>query len=66
VLLSGNVQSEHVPAGEGSKQRYYRNINTLRLCRALLLSRDFQSEHFAAGESVQKTLLTEPQQFKPL
>jgi len=32
VLLSGNVQFEHVVAGKVFKQRYYRNINTLRLC----------------------------------
>jgi len=60
VLLSGNVQSEHVAAGEVFKQRYYRNINTLSLCRPELLSRNLQSEHFAAGDSFQKTLLFEP------
>ena len=60
MLLSGNVQSEHVAAGEVFKQRYYRNINTLSLCRPELLSRNLQSEHFAAGDSFQKTLLFEP------
>jgi len=38
VLLSGNVQSEHVAAGEYSKQHYYRNINILRYCMPMLLS----------------------------
>jgi len=39
--------------GKGFKQRYYRNLNALRLCRPLLLSGNVQSEHFAAGDSVQ-------------
>jgi len=30
MLLSANVQSEHVAAGESFKQRYYRNINILK------------------------------------
>ena len=30
VLLSGKVQSEHVAAGEGFKQRYYQYINTIK------------------------------------
>jgi len=30
VLLSGNVQSEHVTVVEGFKQRYYPNINTFK------------------------------------
>jgi len=33
-----------------SKQRYYRNINNLRICRQVLLSGNFQSEHVAAWE----------------
>jgi len=48
VLLSGNVQTEHVSAGERD-QRYYRNINNLSLCRPELHSGNVQSEHVAAG-----------------
>jgi len=59
VLLSGNVQFEHVAAVEVFKQRYYRNIKTLSLCRPVLLSGNFQSEHVAAGEMVQTTILSE-------
>ena len=51
MLHSGNVQSEHVAAGESFKQRYYRNINTLSLRRPDLLSGNVQSEHVAAGET---------------
>jgi len=77
LLLSGNVQSEHVAAGERLKiniigtltlkasvgqcyfqvtcnlnlsqqwkvfkKRYYRNLNSLRLCRQVLLSGNFLS-----------------------
>jgi len=32
------------------KQRYYRNINTLSLCRPVLLSGNLQSENVAAGK----------------
>jgi len=46
--------------GKFFKQRYYRNINTLSLCRAELLSGNIQCEHVAAGESVQTTILSEP------
>ena len=35
---------------KGFKQRYYRNINSLRLCRPVLLSGSVQSEHVAAGK----------------
>ena len=35
-------------------QGYYGNINTLSVCRPVLLSGDVQSEHVAAGEMVQK------------
>jgi len=93
VLLSRNVQSEHVAAGEVfkqryygninnlsfvgqwyfqvipnlnmsqqwkvSKQRYYRTLNTLGLCRPLLLSGYVQSEHVAAVESIQATILSD-------
>jgi len=59
VLLSGNVQSEYVAAGEVFIQRYYRNIITLSLCRLVLLSGNFQSEHVAAGEMFQTTILVE-------
>jgi len=46
--------------GKGFKQRYYRNLNTLSLCRSELLSGNFQSEHVAAGETVHTTILSEP------
>ena len=59
MLLSGNVQPEHVAAGEYFKQRYYRNINILRFCRPMLLSGNIQSEHVAAGESVQTMILSD-------
>jgi len=57
VLLSGNVQSEHVAAVEMFKQRYYRNLNNLSLCRPILLSGNVQSEYVAAVERVQRTIL---------
>ena len=60
VLLSGNVQSEHVAAGEMVKLLYYRKLNTLSFCRPVLLSGNFQSEYVAAGESAQTTILKEP------
>jgi len=41
------------------KQRQYRNINTLRLCRQVLLSGNDQLEHVAAVEMVQTTILSE-------
>jgi len=59
VLLSGNVQSEHVAAGEYLKQRYYGNINIFRYCRSMLLSGNIQSEHVAAGEKVQRMILSD-------
>jgi len=59
VLITGNVQSEHVAAGEVLKKRYYRNINSLSLCRPVLPSGNVQSEHVGAGESVQATILSE-------
>jgi len=40
--------------GKRFQQRYYRNINTLSLCRPLLHSGNVQSEHVALGESVQR------------
>ena len=36
------------------EQRYYRNLNTLRLCRPVLLSGNFQSEHVEAGENFEQ------------
>jgi len=47
-------------------KKYYRNINTLRICRPVLLSGNVQSEHVAAGESVQTTILWKSLQFKPM
>jgi len=32
------------------KRSYYRNINTLSLCRPVLLSGNLQSDYFAAGK----------------
>jgi len=45
--------------GKGFKQRYYRNINTLGLCRPVLRSGTVQYESVAAGEMVQTTILSE-------
>ena len=42
------------------KQRYYRNIENLSLCRSVLHSVNVQSEHVAAGEIVQTTVQLEP------
>jgi len=41
------------------KQRYYRYINTLSICRPVLLYGNFQSEHVAAGEIFQRMILLE-------
>ena len=46
--------------GKVFRQRYYRNLNNLRLCRPVLLSGNFQFEHVAAGEIVQTAILSEP------
>jgi len=40
--------------GKSFKQRYYRNVYTLSLCRPLILSGNFQSEHVAAGKVFQQ------------
>ena len=45
--------------GKDFIQRHYRNINTLSLCRPVLLESNIQSEHVAAGESLDKTILSE-------
>jgi len=34
--------------GKGLKQRYYRNFNTLSLCRPVFLSRNIQTQQDAA------------------
>jgi len=60
VLLSGNIQSEHDAAGEMFENRYYRNINTLSLCRPELLSGNVQSEHVALGVMFHTMILSEP------
>jgi len=52
--------------GKRFKQRDYRNIYNLILCRPVLLSGNIQSEHFAAGERFHTTILSEHEQFKPL
>jgi len=59
LLLSGNVQTEHVAlGGKKFKQRYYWNLNNLSLCRLVLLSGIVQSEQVLAGESEQITILS--------
>ena len=57
VLLSRNVESEHVAAWEKFQKRCYRNIYNLSFCSPVLLSVNVQSEHVAAGKSVQTTIL---------
>jgi len=52
--------------GKGFKQRYYRNIYNLSLCRPGLLSGNVQSEHVAGGEQVVTKILTEHEHFKTL
>ena len=66
MLLSSTFQSEHVAAGEEFKQRHYRNLYSFGICRPVLLSGIVQSEHVATGESVQKTILSEHEHFKPM
>jgi len=39
--------------GKVFKQRYYRNVNALTICRTVLLSGNFQSEHVAADDIFQ-------------
>jgi len=41
------------------KQRYYRNLNILSLCRTVLLEGKVQSQHFPPVEIVQTTILSE-------
>jgi len=41
------------------KQRYYRKINTLGVCRPVLLSVNIQTELVAESEGVQTTILSE-------
>jgi len=53
VLLSGNIQSQHVAVGEAFKQQYYRKLQLLKFCSPVLLSGNLQSEHVAAGEGFQ-------------
>jgi len=45
--------------GKSFKQTYYRNINSLRLCRQVLLTGNFQSEHAAAAERFQTKILSD-------
>ena len=45
--------------GKAYKERYYRKINTLNICRPVLHSDNVQSEHVVAGESVERTILLE-------
>ena len=66
VILSSNVQSEHVAAVEFVQKRYYRNINLLSLCRPVLLSGNVQSEHVAEVARVRRTILLDHYHFKPL
>jgi len=60
VLLSGNVQSEHVAAVERVQTTIYRNLKSLSLCRPMFLSGNVQSEQVAAVEMIQRTILSEP------
>jgi len=46
--------------GKFFKQRYYRNLNTLNFCRAVLLSGNDQFEHVAVVDIVQIKILSEP------
>jgi len=48
------------------KQRYYRKLNNLCLCRPVLLSGNVQSEHVAEVASVRTTILLEHYHIKPL
>ena len=59
VLYSGNVESEHVAAGEIVQTTIISDLTTLRLFRPVLLSGNFQSEHVSAGERVQAKILSE-------
>jgi len=45
ITLNLNMSQQ----GKWIKQRYYRNINNLSLCRPELLSGNLKSEHVAAG-----------------
>jgi len=45
--------------GKVSVKRYYWNINTLSLCRPMLLTGNFQSDHVAAEEVFQTLILSE-------
>ena len=58
VLLSGNVQSEHVAEVEMVKQRYNCNTNSLSHCRRVLLSGNVQSEHVAQGKCFNEFIRT--------
>jgi len=59
MLLSGNVQSEHVAAEEEFQTSILSEHLHFKPCSPVLLSANFQSEHVAAGEVVQKMILSE-------
>jgi len=52
--------------GKLFKQRYYQDINTLSLCRPVLLFGNCKSENVEAVESVQPKILLEHYAFKSL
>jgi len=59
VSISGNANLNMSQQGKVFKQRYYRFLITLSLCRPVLLSGNVQSKHIAAGESVKIVILSE-------
>jgi len=59
VLLSGNVQSEHVAAGERVQTTILSEHFTLRTCMPVLLSGNVQSEHVTAGKVFKQMILLE-------
>ena len=50
MLLSGNANLNMSKQGKRFKQRYYWNLNSLSLCRPVLLSVNVQSEDVTAVE----------------
>jgi len=59
VLLSRNVQSEHVAEGKSVQRTILLELENLSRCRPVLHSGIVESEHVAAGEKFQTTILSE-------
>ena len=59
MLLSGNIQFEHIAAGKVLKQRYYRKFKILYFCKPVLLSGNVKSEHVPEGEMFHTRILSE-------